>query len=255
MATKPHFNQSWLTKLLSNPSEILHGVLNGHQYNARLIIPNYKKKIIEFYSDIMGMDLSLYCQKVEIPFDFDHFGVSIEFDQPTELILHTSDMVIDEGLRQIMAITGPIIIKNAYIEAVHREPGHKNRFPHLNFHIDRNSKQGTVYSMYTRNPFDPEQKLPRTSSTLFVANIVGYLQGVRDGIVDNLVTKGRWNSYELFKSNPIEDALDKVVANHPWDEPLGTGEISMLDNRTVLHASYYRDAANKGYKIGVRYVA
>ena len=40
-----------------------------------------------------------------------------------------------------------------------------------------------------------------------------------------------------------------------WDEPLNTGDISMLDNATELHRSYERTYKLKSYRIGVRYLA
>lgn len=53
---------------------------------------------------------------------------------------------------------------------------------------------------------------------------------------------------------PLDDVLGRIVLEHAWDRPEGTGEISLLYNRTVLHASYYRIKDTKGYPIGVRYL-
>ena len=49
--------------------------------------------------------------------------------------------------------------------------------------------------------------------------------------------------------------IDNVVLEQRWDEPEGVGEIAMIDNATMLHASYYRDISELGYRIGVRYLA
>ena len=61
-------------------------------------------------------------------------------------------------------------------------------------------------------------------------------------------------NYRIFKNEAAHELLGKVLLEHGWNEPSGTGEISLLDNRTVLHASYYRDRVTKGYPIGVRYL-
>lgn len=45
-----------------------------------------------------------------------------------------------------------------------------------------------------------------------------------------------------------------VILEHAWNEPQGTGEISIIDNITCLHASYYPRVYEPGYKIRVRYV-
>jgi hypothetical protein len=39
-----------------------------------------------------------------------------------------------------------------------------------------------------------------------------------------------------------------------WRAPEGVGEISLIDNRTVLHASYYARPELEGYPISVRYL-
>jgi hypothetical protein len=179
----------------------------------------------------------------------------IAFANSTELECHDDEMVLDEGLRQLIARVGAVIIRNAYMVAKFRDRGHRNRFPHLNFHIDRSVNQPTQYSMYTRNPFDDEQKYPRTSSTLFVPSIVANLQAVKEQQPNAASDKGIRNTYTLFTDEDMSQILNNIVLEHSWDQPQGVGEISMLDNRTSLHASYYRHPAEKGYKIGVRYLA
>jgi len=84
--------------------------------------------------------------------------------------------------------------------------GHRNKFPHLNFHIDRTSKQETVYSMYTRDPFDEEQKYPRESSTLFAANIMGHLQGIKEGSIKP-TDKGVKATYSLLAQEGIAEVV------------------------------------------------
>ena len=249
------FNSNWLANLIKAPNYSMQGMLASSQFSARIAIPNYKAKIASHFRDILPNGLDQFCREVEIPLNWTHFGVIIEFQQPVELTLHDEQMALNNGLREIIASAGAVIIKNAYLDSNLRSQGHKNRFPHLNFHMDRSSKQPTHFSMYTRNPFDEEQKHPRTSSTLFIANIVGYLQGVREGIVDPTKDKGVRGTYTLFQDIDIAEVLGNLMIEHRWDLPLGTGEISMLDNIDSLHASYYRDPSQVGYKIGVRYLA
>ena len=255
MAELLPFNSNWLNKLISAPNMSLQGAMGTSQYSARIAIPHYKTKVASHFKDILPNGLEQFCRDVEVPFNWTHFGVIIEFEESVELTLHNEQMDLNNGLRDIIASVGVVIIRNAYLDSSLRSQGHRNRFPHLNFHMDRSSKQPTHYSMYTRNPFDEEQKYPRTSSTLFTANIVGYLQGVREGIVDPAKDRGVRGTYTLFQNLDMNEVLDNIVLEHAWDLPLGTGELSMLDNIDSLHASYYRDPNQVGYKIGVRYLA
>lgn len=250
-----HFNANWLNQLINNPQSTISGQFNTSSYSARIALPDYPRRLQAFYSGTLQGDIYTYSNQVEIPYAFNHFGVLIEFSEPTELELHDEGEVLNEGLRQIIARVGPVIIRNAYMVAKYRDRGHRNRFPHLNFHIDRSANQPTQYSMYTRNPFDAEQQFPRTSSTLFAPSIIGNLQSVKEGQPDATTDKGMRGTYTIFTKENMEAVLGNVVLEHPWNEPKGVGEISMLDNRTTLHASYYRDLSEKGYKIGVRYLA
>jgi len=52
----------------------------------------------------------------------------------------------------------------------------------------------------------------------------------------------------------MSDVISPTLAvEHGCDEPERVGEISLIDNRTVLHASYFKDGFHKGYRIGVSY--
>ena len=250
-----HFNANWLNSLLRSPSTAYRGSYAGHDYVAKLIIPDYSAIINEHYRDITRGNLTGICQQAQIPFNFTHFGVEIRFNEPTELHLHDDDLNMETCLHQLIASVGAVIIKNAYMSDKLRKVGHRNRFPHLNFHVDRTANQPTHYSMYARDPFDDEQQFPRTSSTLFLPNIVGHLQGIKEGLVNQQTDKGVRGTYNLFTKEDTNALMQKIIIEHRWDEPKGVGEISMLDNLTLLHASYYRDAQEVGYKIGVRYLA
>jgi hypothetical protein len=59
---------------------------------------------------------------------------------------------------------------------------------------------------------------------------------------------------ELYLEDDMKSLINDIVLENPWNEPHGTGEISILDNRTVLHASYYKNITMKSYRIGVRYL-
>ena len=66
--------------------------------------------------------------------------------------------------------------------------------------------------------------------------------------------KGSRTLYNIFAQTHMDEVLNRIVMEQAWDAPRGTGEICVQDNRVVQHASYYRDAARQGYRIGVRYV-
>lgn len=244
-----------LQSLLRNPDRPVMAEHAGMSYRAQIALPYYRKRLEEHYADILPQGLEPFCRQAEIPFGLEHYGVVFDLDAATEVHPHDQEGVLNEGLRMLISRLGAVIIRNANMVTHLREYGHKNRFPHLNFHIDRSANQPTQYSMYARDPFDEEQKFPRTSSTLFVPTIVGYLQGVREGLIKPSVDKGARATYTIFTQEDMGQLLGNIILEHRWDRPEGTGEISMLDNRTSLHSSYYRDPYNKGYKIGVRYLA
>lgn len=250
-----HFNSAWLNKVLSKPDMPVSGVFANSAYQAKVIIPNYKLRITEHYKNEIKGSLDQLCAQLNIPTVFKHFGIQLEFEKPLQLKLHDSDMNMASALHPIIRDAGAIIIKNASLDSEHRDMGHRNRFPQLNFHVDRSENQPTHYSMYTRNPFDDEQKHPRNSSTLFIASVIGHLQAVRENIIEGDNATRNKGSYTIFTKENIADLLNNIIIEHAWNEPLGTGEISVIDNISCLHASYYPQPHEKGYKIGVRYVA
>lgn len=249
------FDLNWLEQLERTPDTALFNSAQSQAYSAKIAIPRLRQKIERHYANIIQGSLEQECRTAEIEFGFEHFGVVIRFDQPTEVQLYNDEMTIHCGLCDIIAKVGPVIFKNAYLTSAVRSYGHRNRFPHLQFHIDRNSKQTTRYSMYTRDPFDDEQRYPRTASTLFAANIVSHLQGIKDGSITRHGEKGVRASAPLFENEDMAIVIGDVVLEQRWDEPEGIGEIAMIDNATMLHASYYRNLNVLGYRIGVRYLA
>jgi len=250
-----HFNSQWLNNLLTRPEQPYQGEYGNQRYAAQIAIPHYRERLLKHYSDILHGDINRFCLQAEIPaFEFEHYGVIIHFEQPTILTLHDFDMELNSGLKELIKKAGAVIIKNAYMNLEFRNRGHRNRFPQLNFHIDRSSAHPTHYSMYSRDPFDDEQKFPRTSSTLFIPSIVGHLQAIREQLI-RPDEKGLKNTYTLFTQENMAELSNNIILEHRWIEPEGTGELSMLDNLTALHASYYPNPAAKGYKIGVRYLS
>ncbi|MBI3773414.1 MAG: hypothetical protein HY272_12030, partial [Gammaproteobacteria bacterium] len=224
-------------------------------YTAKIGITYYKQKIACHYASLIQGSLEQECRLAEIECGFEHFGVIVRFESPVEVLLYDDALTINRGLCDIIARVGPVILRNVYLTSAVRSEGHRNRFPHLRFHIDRNPLQPTRYSMYTRDPYDAEQRYPRTASTLFTANIVSHLQGIKEGDVVRGIDKGVRASAPLFEKEDMSGVISNIVLEQRWDEPESTGEIAMIDNATALHASYYRDIVQKGYRIGVRYLA
>ena len=103
-------------------------------------------------------------------------------------------------------------------------------------------------SLFWRDPFDPVQRQPRSSSTLVLANAAAYLQAVKEGYGEHKLKL----LYQLFKDQNIDPLFGEVMIDLGWRQPEGVGEIAFIDNRTVLHASYYAQPEHKGYPIAVR---
>jgi len=253
----PHkitFNTQDIASLMHHPHEVIEGNINGSQYTLRVAIPNYVNNILQHYSSTNSESLEHIYESTDIKIDHLHFGLICKFDTPIETSMHDDEMNLDHHLREIVDTYGPLIFKNVYLDSEHRNVGHRNRFPHLNFHRDRNASNPTPYSLFSRDPFDTEQVEPRTSSTLFVPNITAYLQCLQEKRYDLVEGNGLIQNSELYLEDDMKSLINDIVLENPWNEPHGTGEISILDNRTVLHASYYQNITMKSYRIGVRYL-
>lgn len=245
------FGKSALDAHAANPQRVIEGKINGSNYRVRIAIPDYANKIARHYS--CAGELDAICRNTSIEFGLRNFGFVCEFDRPIELELYGPDYTLDDGVREIVHRFGPVIIRNAQLPAEHDDEPQRNIFGNLNFYFDRGSNQPTQYSLFTRDPHDPVQSQPRTSSTVFVGNIVAHLQHAREQRrrPQDLTWQTR---YDIFLKENMNALTDNVVLEHDWSAPEDTGEISLLYNRTVLHASYYRNPAAKGYPIGVRYL-
>lgn len=231
-----------LAALQRDPRTPVEGRLNGTAYTARIAIPDYGARIERHY----GRRLSA----LEVDFPFRHFGLSIAFETPVELAVHDAERRLDEGLRALLGRFGPLTFTNAYLPDRERASGQRNVFRSLSFHVDRGHTQDDGISLFWRDPFDPVQRQPRSSSTLVLANAAAYLQAVKEGNGEHKFKQ----LYQLFEDQDIDPLVGEVMVEMGWCAPEGVGEISLVDNLTMLHASYYARPDCRGYPIAVRYL-
>ena len=249
------FDVTAFEPLRRNPGSEIVGNLDGIPFSARIAIPRYDVSIARHYRDVAPDGLSAICAEAAIPFDLPHFGLALHFARPVEVSFHDKHMVLDESIRALVARFGPVILHNAQLGAAIRGRFHRNIFPHLRFHVDRAPLAENQYSCFTRDPRDPDQRAQRASSTLFIANIVSWLERARDAGGGMRPPIGVTSGYcELFDGQSIAPLLGEIILEQPWIEPDGTGEICVIDNRTVLHATYHKDGRTEGYPIGTRYL-
>ncbi len=161
-------------------------------------------------------------------------------------------MVLHSAVRNIIEKFGLVSFQNAVLKEEIRQSDHLNNFAHLNFHRDRNDVHENRYSLYTRDPINPEQIELRNASSLFIDNAVAYLQGTLEGLVGK-DEKGRRSHYEIFKSVNLTPLFERVILEHRWEAPSGQGEIVVINNNSLLHSSYKRSGQH-GYPIGARYL-
>ena len=231
-----------IAALQRDPQTPVEGRLNGTAYIARIAIPDYGTRIEQHYGQRLNT--------LGIDFPFHHFGLSIAFKTPVELAVHNDERCLDEGVRTLLHCFGPLTFSNAYLPDRARAHAQRNVFPSLSFHVDRGSTQDDSISLFWRDPFDPVQRQPRSSSTLVLANAAAYLQAVKEGYGEHKLKL----LYQLFKDQNIDPLFGEVMIDLGWRQPEGVGEIAFIDNRTVLHASYYTQPEHKGYPIAVRYL-
>jgi hypothetical protein len=231
---------SQLAALERNPRKTCEGRLNGARFTARVAIPNYRDRIEARY------DRRLESLDMDLPVR--HFGLTITFDKPQQLMVHDQDRRLDQGLRDVLARFGAVTLRNASIPD--RALSQRNVFQSLSFHIDRGPPQEDLISLFWRDPSDPEQRMPRSSSTLVLANAAAYFQAVKEGSGEHGFAKG----YNLFEDEDVQPLIDDVMVELSWRAPENIGEVSLVDNATTLHASYYAHPELKGYPISVRYL-
>lgn len=240
-------------QLKHEPGRSIETTILRRHCQVRILIHDYTQQLKNHYSQELSSGLQALIEDSGIAYQVRHFGLEIHFKEPTELYLHNQDRLFVPEIKELISNFGLVVIKNAYLYEKIRDVGHRNRFPNLKFHFDRSPLQPTPYSLYSRNPFDDEQREPRESSTLFIPNLLAYIQSLREGKLQKNGVKGLNSNYDLFLEENVDSLIGKIIAEHRWDEPAGIGELSMIDNRTVLHASYHRKSGLAGYRIGVQY--
>jgi len=248
------FDATAFTPLPSDPGRTVNGTLNGVPWSAGIAIADYGSRIAQYYRDGARHGLAATCAEAAIPFDLPHFGLVVSFARPVEIALHDEDMVLDTSVRDLVARFGPVIFSNARTHDAVTDRFHRNIFPHLRFHVDRGPLMENQYSCFTRDPKIPEQTAPRRSSTLFIANTVAWLEEAAQAGGGARPPQGVRPSYDLFHSTRMEPLFGDIILEQPWSAPVGTGEICVIDNRTVLHATYHKDGSTAGYPIGARYL-
>ncbi len=229
-------------QLIENPSRTIRSTIAGKSFSYHIVIPDIAKEIAQEFSEIPPTN-SLISQM-----PFKHFGLMIEFDQQVELDVFSADLILAAHLKFILIKFGVCMIKNIKLVNHSDAKMQKNIFPDLVFHVDRGSHFSNQYSLFYRNPADPEHAQPRQTTTLIMPNAAAELQGTREGIW----AESAAISCKLFREVSPEAAIDHYVVEQKWNGPTGTGEICFFDNRTVLHASYHH--GNLGYPICVQYL-
>jgi hypothetical protein len=244
-----------VSRLTRHPDQIFNGAMGGSRYTARIAIPNYQDRIRSHYKAELGnTTLDELGQQLGCPPGFRHFGIILKFEGRTNVALSDHRGHLMPSMRALIDAFGPIVLHNACVELTSETAEQRNIFPHMRFHFDRSALQESQISLFSRDPDDAEQRFPRQSSTLFVANIVAWLQSVRQGISRNDQSPTLRASYDLFGEENARPSFGDVIFEQPWNEPEGTGELCVIDNRTVLHASFHGDLRGKGWRIGARYL-
>ncbi len=250
----PQIKQQVIDALLRNPEKPVTGEIKGCRFAAHIGIPNYSEKVLAHYPEAASLGLSEICRRTEVPyFHFQHFGLFCVFESPAKLHLYDEERTLEEDVREMVHSFGPVIFQNAYLDAVGGKEDQRNIFSHLNFHFDRGSNQPTQYSLFSRSPTDPVQSAPRKSSTLYISNVVAHLQFCREHGLSPEKEPGR-PRYDIFHNEKMKKMIGQVALEHAWDAPKNTGEVAIIHNRPLLHASYYRKKGVRGYPIGVRYL-
>ncbi|WP_420347862.1 hypothetical protein [Pelagibius sp.] len=231
-----------LPRLLEDPVEPSADRLRGVGFQASVLIPDYRRSLLSHYGRNSDSGLP--------PLPFHHFGLLLDFESPVELALHDHARTLDAELRSLVRAFGPVLLRNVVLQGEDRRAEQRNVFSSLQFHIDRGPTQPDHYTLFWRDPQDAQQRSPRSSSTLVMANTAAFLQAEREGQGGDFRS-----SYQLLENEPVDSLKNKTLIEIPWRAPEGTGEVAVLDNTTVLHASYYVHPELRGYPISVRYLA
>ncbi|MDA0241361.1 MAG: hypothetical protein O3A84_15250 [Proteobacteria bacterium] len=180
---------------------------------------------------------------------FEHFGLVIDYPEDALLAAFDETFVLRPELKSLIAQYGVLIFRNVHLDNPGNAVFQKNIFGHLEFHVDRGLQFDNQYSLFYRDPNDPEHRLPRRTSSLICPNAVIHLQANREG----LKIQDRGTLQRLFIDGSPHVAIGTVILEQSWQAPPGTGEVCVFDNRTVMHASYH-PGETRGYKIAVQYL-
>ncbi len=252
-AIRFEFPQVAKCALMSNPEEPVAAQFGGCRFTARIAIPDYPGQVAAHYREMIRGSVEEFSKSLHVPLGFKHFGLVCSFATPTQLDLYQGDVLCD-ALKELVRCFGPVFLENVVLPKHQRDDGHRGRFQDLNFHIDRSARQHTQYSLYSRNPDDPEQREPRTASTLFIPNLVAHLQDCRERSVPVTPCEELPNNHTLFKDEDLSDLIGKIIFEQAWAAPAGTGEIGVQFNPQIRHASWYRGRTIKGWPIAVRFL-
>lgn len=216
--------------------------VSGAEPHAEVLIPDYVARTAEHFA--------VPPRQIRREGMFDDFGIRLRFDEPTQYQLYDENLKLAQQPRALLAEYGAVIFENAYLADEYRTEGQRNIFPNMGFHLDRVAGFDNRISLFLRDPFDKDQRHPRKSSTLIVPYEVIRLQSIKEG----QTFKAGQSRVDLFGNQRIRPLLDQLLLHQSWTAPAGTGEMCLIDNRCVYHASYYRMQKQRGYPIGVRYL-
>ncbi len=250
------FDEGMLKRLAHRPDAQLRGDYMGTGFTARIAVPHMPARIAQHYEGLLGGEAldDLAVQLGTAP-PFDHFGLVCKFDTPGNLPVFCEDMRLAEEFRAVQDAFGPIVLRNASAELPGIAAPQTNIFAHLKFHFDRGETQPERYSVFLRDADCPIQYAPRDSGTVIVPNIVAYLQALKETGSKEDAARMLHASRKLFVNVDLAFLKGEIMFEQTWDAPAGTSEVTILDNRTVFHASCYPDAKTPGYPIGVRYLS
>lgn len=241
--------QQTIPRLNADPKKPLGLRVGGHACTAQICIPDADKKVSAHFRDLLPRGVSALVAEEYLAQPFQHFGVRLRFDEPAQVDIYDRDLLLAEDLKALITAYGTVMLENVCMSESCRNEGQRNIFPDLDFHFDRSPNQPNRYSLFCRDPFDDIQRTKRDSSTLIIPNVVAYLQQLREGFA---AAECKRAMYRIFKNMDLDPLMNNIILEQEWRAPEGVGEICLLDNRTVFHASYYR--YGKGYPIGVRYL-
>lgn len=244
MYAKPtqEFDESIIQDIMDHPMQEMHGHMRAGHFVARLAITDLASKLSVCFSGVP----EAHSHTFDNPFC--HFGLIIEFMSEASLEFFDDAFHLNSMFKSMIATFGVVLVRNVRLCHPCDENYQKNIFPQLVFHVDRGAQFDNQYSLFYRNPDDPDHQPPRDTSTLILPNIATFLKAREQKQVYTDVAL----SHQMFEENAICGVIGEYIMEQKWDAPPGTGEVCMFDNRTVMHASYHRQ--QRGYPIAVQYL-